>query len=90
LNSYFSFSLPAELISLIAGPEEAKNRGEKPPPVSDPFRDVEYAEHLACFSTQLSLSAPVLSFISVDQTERCNVSRLRLGNPDCPRVRINA
>jgi hypothetical protein len=46
LNSYFFPLFPAELISLTAGPEEAKKSREKTSPVSDPFSDVEYAERL--------------------------------------------
>ena len=35
-----SFFFPAELIQLVAGPEEAKNlAGKCPPPDSDPFSD---------------------------------------------------
>jgi hypothetical protein len=37
-----SFRFPARLILRIAGPEEAKNRAGKYPPLdSDPFSDVE-------------------------------------------------
>jgi hypothetical protein len=40
---------------LIAGPEEAKNSGEKrPPPVSDPFSDVESGQNLASPSSQFA------------------------------------
>ena len=36
---------------MVAGPEETKNqRGNSPPPDSDPFSDAEFSENLTCWS----------------------------------------
>jgi hypothetical protein len=41
-----SFSFPAALTQLVAGPDEAKNHSGKkcPPPGSDPFNDAEFGK----------------------------------------------
>jgi len=49
-----SFS-PLTLISVIAGPEGAKNlAGEYPPPDSDPFNDAEFGKNLFCVSSKFA------------------------------------
>ena len=40
---------PAKLLLEIAGPEETRNqRGNSPPPDSDPFSDVQFGKNLTC------------------------------------------
>jgi hypothetical protein len=49
------FFFPAQLILVVAGPEEAKNHsGKSPPPVSDPFSDLEFGGNCTNQSSQFA------------------------------------
>jgi hypothetical protein len=54
-----SFSFPAALTQLVAGPDEAKNHSGKkcPPPDSDPFSDAEFRKNLASLSSLFAATA---------------------------------